>query len=348
MSRDSFIQGNKVLGMTRILVLLVLLMACAPTRQMAQEPKAGEEDGLSVLGTPMLPSIHEAEALAADASWYANRFNVPLEEALRRLELQESIGELNARLSEQQLTTFAGLWIEHEPDFKVVVAFTENGKETLQPYIHDQPYEDYVEVRTYRYTLAELETAQQQGMAIAEQLGVSVSGGIDVEKNQATLVVGNPELLLDEIRAAGITLPEAIEILAIVPNSLTDTNRGGVLKYTLPDEEVIYFPKQPPQEFYPEGNFEGVVALDEQGCLRLENWGVETPLILWRHDLVLHFTGHEIEVHDDKGEMVMHVGEPVQIGGGLSDTVHISGMPLPACPGPYLQLGVIDILEVAK
>lgn len=340
MNKHGFLPDYAVLVIT---IMLLLLTACTPIRQTSQD--AMVEDTFAILATATPLPLHEAEALAADALWYADRFNVTQEEALLRLERQKTIGELNARLSEQEQETFAGLWIENEPQYKVMIAFTEQDEESIQPYIQGQPYEEYVELRTYRYSLAELENIQDQGLAIANQLDVSASSDIDVAKNRVTLVVGNPELFLKEMQAAGIILPEPIELSAIDPANPSDTNRGGIFTYTLPDGRLAYFPQQPPALVYPEGEFAGTLALDEMGCLRLEDWETPAPLILWRHDLSLRIVDNKIEVLNDAGELMMQVGEPVKIGGGLSDTVHIAGMPLAACPGPYLQLGEIDIID---
>ncbi len=66
---------------------------------------------------------------------YAKDQDVPLEEAVRRLQLQESVGKLGAELEANERDTFAGLWIEHEPEYRVVAAFTRDGEETIRPYV---------------------------------------------------------------------------------------------------------------------------------------------------------------------------------------------------------------------
>src|SRR3712207_3288597 len=50
-----------------------------------------------------------ADALQQDAAVYASQFRVSLQEGGRRLQLQEAIDALNARLTEEQAATFAGL-----------------------------------------------------------------------------------------------------------------------------------------------------------------------------------------------------------------------------------------------
>lgn len=294
--------------------------------------------------------MDEDEALKTDARWYANRFNVSLTEAINRLTFQEAVGELNARLSEQEKETFAGLWIVNEPEYKIVIAFTKDGEKTLQPYLQNQPYKEYIELRTYRYSLADLAKSQEQGMTIVTQLGLSAGGAVNVQENRATLIIGNPESFLQEVQAAGINLPESLKVSSIDPNNPADTNRGSILIYTLPGGQPVYFPKQPPQPAYPEGEFAGVLILDENGCLRLEswidNWVGDAPLILWRHDLDLRVVNNKIEIFGEQEGIIAQTGKPMQGGGGFSETAptYISGMPLAICPGPYLQVGTIEPL----
>ncbi|MFO7538007.1 MAG: hypothetical protein R6X32_08095, partial [Chloroflexota bacterium] len=104
------------------------------------------------------------DALPTDAHSYAEQFGVSQTEALQRLRFQETIGELNAALM-SEWRTLAGLWIEHEPVYQIVVAFTvAEGEEILQPYIAGRPFADYITVRQHRYTLVELEAAQREAL----------------------------------------------------------------------------------------------------------------------------------------------------------------------------------------
>lgn len=65
-----------------------------------------------------------AEALQQDGRSYATEFNVGIDEAVRRLRAQEQQGDVIARLRDANRSRFAGLWIEHQPTFRVVVRLT--------------------------------------------------------------------------------------------------------------------------------------------------------------------------------------------------------------------------------
>ena len=73
-----------------------------------------------------------------------------------------------------------------------------------------------------------MEAAQREAVAIVNQLAIPTSGSVDIQNNQATLVVGNPDLLLAEIEAAGLSLPETVAVLPIDPDNLSATNRSRV------------------------------------------------------------------------------------------------------------------------
>ena len=66
----------------------------------------------------------DEDAVAQDAVMYAADQGVDLDEAIRRLQLQDPIGELDAELTENERDTFGGLLIQHAPEFRVVVRFT--------------------------------------------------------------------------------------------------------------------------------------------------------------------------------------------------------------------------------
>jgi uncharacterized iron-regulated membrane protein len=62
-----------------------------------------------------------SDALRRDAEAYADAQGVSLDEAIRRLRQQDPIGELNAVLRERESDVFGSLWIQHQPEHKVIV-----------------------------------------------------------------------------------------------------------------------------------------------------------------------------------------------------------------------------------
>ncbi len=168
-------------------------------------------DPISPTSTPAV-----SEALLQDARHYAAGMGVDLDEAVRRLQAQRTIGELGAELEANEQSTFGGLWIQHKPEFKVVVAFTLDGEETVRPYIQGTSLADMVEVREVEATLAELREAQSAAGEILNQLGIRASSGIDITNNVVQLYLSEAEKeeLDAELKKSGLKLPDKVEVVS--------------------------------------------------------------------------------------------------------------------------------------
>ena len=110
-------------------------------------------------------------ALAQDAQMYAADFGVELAEAIRRLTLQGPTGKLGATLESKEAETLGGFWIQHEPEYRVVAAFTRDGEETIAKYVQDGPLLEIIEVRTVDATLEELKRSQREAGVIVRGWG---------------------------------------------------------------------------------------------------------------------------------------------------------------------------------
>ncbi|HST59292.1 MAG TPA: S1 family peptidase [Longimicrobium sp.] len=141
---------------------------------------------------PAAPSEARAETVVdgvqQDAAAYASQFGVSPQEGARRLQLQEAVNALNARLTEEQAGTFAGLSIEHTPEFRVVARFTRKGEETLQPYL-SPALAQVVQVEPARFTLQQLERRLEASYDRVRKAGIPAAGGVDVRANRAEVHV---------------------------------------------------------------------------------------------------------------------------------------------------------------
>ena len=152
-------------------------------------------------------------ALARDAQWYADQYGVELPEAITRLTLQEPIGKMGAAIEANEKGTFAGLWIQHEPDYRVVVAFTKDGEGTVLKYIRDERLREIIEVRTAEATLRHLQDAQMKASRLVRGLGFQTASGINVFENRVEIYAADRTALEEALRENGKTLPDHVVII---------------------------------------------------------------------------------------------------------------------------------------
>lgn len=185
-------------------VLVVGILAGAPSAQTNSDGSAASSQELS-----------EDDPLVQDARMYAAEFGVSLEEAVRRLRLQGPIGDLARNLTVEEQDTFAGLWIQHQPEYRVIARFTRDGARTIGPYVEGGPLEGLVEVLPADATLAELEAAQDRAVRIVRFLGVRAETGVDVFHNRAYLNVTDRARFVAALRRANVRLPEQVGVVEV-------------------------------------------------------------------------------------------------------------------------------------
>ncbi|HEX2093257.1 MAG TPA: S1 family peptidase [Longimicrobiaceae bacterium] len=134
-------------------------------------------------------ALSAQDALLEDARSYAADQEVSIREALRRLELQREIGELNARLEAGEPATFAGLYIEHSPGFRVVARFTSDGERTLQRYVAGGPLAGIAQAEPAGVPLMQLQARLIASHRAMQRAGIPADGGLDLRANRAEVYV---------------------------------------------------------------------------------------------------------------------------------------------------------------
>jgi hypothetical protein len=272
-----------------------------------------------------------SEGVTSDAVAYAEDMGISLDEAVRRLALQPAAGELQAALIERESGVFGGLWIEHEPKFRVVVAVTRDERRVSRRYVAGSVLENVVVMQRVEATLGELEALQHEVMGQLAELGSHPDSGIHVQQNCVELYVADLEVFEARLLGAEVTLPEHVCVTQVGPYAAAPP---------LAPPEGLTFPRQDP----PEGMLVEMAALligrlvEVEGCLRVV--GDEDPgqLVIWPYDhtVALGADG-TIVVRDGEGVTVARVGDLVRVGGGqtpglASPTVAES---VGDCEGPF-------------
>ena len=326
------------IALVAALVLATLVTSCVSDS--SQEPSllgaasptsTPNEEGLIVLGPD--------DALRKDAETYAKQYGITLDEAIVRFQIMQVVSELTAALKANEAKSFGGLWIEHEPEFRVVVLFTHKGKQTVRPYIKGKLYEDVIEVREARYTLAELEAIYAQTARDLEKLDFSVNTMLDVKQNRILIDVGDRAWFEGQLESVGVELDEAVDVIEVEGGA---TARDMNLLLT-PPVPGIAFPRQKPVEGYRMCMTALMIGtLQQEGeCLFIQSiWQGNKLLPIWPPEYSLRVEGDQVLVLDAKGEVAVRVGDEVYMGGGggTPEAWTLQQIP-PACRGEYFIVG---------
>jgi hypothetical protein len=119
------------------------------------------------------------------AEVYAKHYSVSIEEALHRLTLQDSFPGLPTALENGEKGTFGGIWIQHEPEYRIVVAFTENGQQSLDKYskLITKEVSAYIETKVVKTSFVELRNEQNKISQYLADNDVKIISRVDVINN---------------------------------------------------------------------------------------------------------------------------------------------------------------------
>ncbi|MFW6076066.1 MAG: hypothetical protein ACOC9Y_10755, partial [Chloroflexota bacterium] len=156
------------------------------------------------------------------AAEYAEDNDVSIEEARYRLKLQDPAGELNGQLESNEEETFAGAWLQHQPEFKVIVQLTNGSESTVEPYIEGGPLEDLVEIRSASLSLAELRTLQNDTIETARTFDVPFESGLDVKEQRVELYVVERERFEEAAQQADYKFPDRVDIIPVEQLSIDE------------------------------------------------------------------------------------------------------------------------------
>lgn len=283
---------------------------------------------------------------------YARNYCVTMAEAQRRMDLQmrdsvsprtepgpppppppDGIGTVMAAVRDKEVATFAGLWIEHQPRYRVVVAFTRDAARTLAKYTRDplfvpldRPGPSLTVLRTTQDTLTRELTAikaRPAGSSSNEKTGrVEIALAVD------------PAVVRDAERAGRIRIPDYVDLIAPPPLPFDAAVEAS------PDTRLRAFPRA----YYRRSGISnpmppgaGRIVLRDR-CLTLAGED-GTRTILWPNEAAV-----DLSRKDAIGIVDRANGNRITIGDTLA--LEVSAMPKGwdepvidanrRCPGPYV------------
>ena len=144
---------------------------------------------------------------------WAAQHDVELSEAITQLLMQDTVGELDADLLSNESGTFGGLWIQNEPEYRVVVAFTKDGERTIAKYVKNETLMDLIQVRTVEAPNRELMKASREAGWTVSEVGFRSVSDINLSKNRVEVYTPDRLRLEEVLRRNEKTLPARVHII---------------------------------------------------------------------------------------------------------------------------------------
>ncbi len=336
--------------------LLVLLATAGPAFGAQDRPSLAQ--ACPELTPAQVAAIENYKGQFSENAHYARAYCVPIKEAERRMAIQlrdaigpktepgpppapaqDSIGAVAQAVSENEAATFAGLWIEHRPRYRVVVAFTRDAAKTLAKYTRDPLFEP---LERPGPTLAQLAETQERLTRIFTERGYRWASAGRMEQHGKVVFELAQEA--GPIRAAAARgefhLPPWIELKEPQPFPIAapPPPRGG-------DNRLKAFPQLKHRTDMYMSTLVGVpptpATLElRNGCLVLTT-ATDSRVALWGAEVAVDLSDPDrISVLDRRSGVRIRVGERVSLRGlqpGVEEARNQAEKvgESPACPGPY-------------
>lgn len=135
------------------------------------------------------------EAVKAEQSpgqlYLMEEHGISASEAAERIELQEQVSTTAARLAGEYPEDFGGVWIEHEPVYRIVVAFKDADQRKSVRETIPAAQRRYVQIRNVRQSVAEREATADRIIAAIGQLGIPYVSYYEHRTDDTVIEVGS-------------------------------------------------------------------------------------------------------------------------------------------------------------
>lgn len=293
---------------------------------------------------PKLTAAERADIEAPDKfefgsqlAWYAREQCVPMSEARRRMNLQTIAPSptLVEAIKTNEAATFAGLWIQHQPTYGVVVAFTRDAAKTLAKYTRDPLYKPFDRPAASERDLEEARL--RIGRELARFGAKPDVAFVDVMRGTVELGYSGDLSRFNAAVARGqVTLPPYVRLNGPRPLPAAPELPAGWRDTVKAFPTVRGRTGNGPE---PDILISGMMVL-ENGCLRLKQEDGPSRLIVWPAEAALEIKdGKPVVIHRLSGERVP-VGR-IRLGFKMRspvDVTEVDGLSA-ACPGPYVYAG---------
>lgn len=215
-----------------LLMSTLFVIALASSTVLAQRNLVGS-------GNDVLPGLSED---MPEVIMYAEFANVSPKEAVRRLQLQKEIDDLHQHIRDNYTDTFAGIYIEHKPEYKVVVQFANKIPDDLSSFMLINLGKD-VEIHTVAFSQIEVEEAREKAAQLLKEQGLNIHSATSPQDNIAEIYVSPGTLPFESFhsiqdieqyfRSVDSSLADRVRVIAVdwIDKSLApDGPRNGPIE----------------------------------------------------------------------------------------------------------------------
>jgi hypothetical protein len=152
-----------------------------------------------------------------DMRMYSADIGINAQELKWRNVIIDKARYLEGLLSRKESTTFAGLWLEQKPKFRIVVQFAGKPQKNISAYIYDKEVAKIIEVRTATVSLIDLYKIRAKTEAVITNAEINFSSGTDVMKNRVELYITKQDSLnkMSAINKVRAQFPKTVLLIAI-------------------------------------------------------------------------------------------------------------------------------------
>jgi hypothetical protein len=160
----------------------VLMTALGTVGVVSVQPAGGESPDASSVDNPELAGGPN------DTATYAETFGVSLPEAEARFAMMDVARILQEELRASEADGFGGLWIDHEPEFQVVVNVLAGHESEILPDVEKLGLSAVARIATARFTENELHH-QQDAAATKMPMEADYATSVDIRNNRVEIWV---------------------------------------------------------------------------------------------------------------------------------------------------------------
>lgn len=159
--------------------------------------------------------IFRGDALMLTAERYADDFDVSIDEALTRLRNGDEIRKLQEYLSEQYPDEFAGLWVQHKPEYRITVLVINVGKIHDDERIAVSPVKEYLTIANASVSLSQLRSTQKKVQAILFASDIPFEAGINIVENSVDVYSTSVLAIHKTLLKADVTIPSYVRLIQV-------------------------------------------------------------------------------------------------------------------------------------